>query len=279
MTLTVLLALLLVGLAVGFTSGLIGIGGGVLIVPFLYFFYSHPDWSGVRLDPSLHNDVANATSLFIIIPTALLGVRNYAKLGLVEWRAAWPAALFSILGAVLGGYLGTKLPEPLLRMFFGLLLVGAGLQLTRKGEVIEGRPTNVSIKRTSTIGLLVGLLSALLGVGGGVIAVPLLIYLVHLEIKKTAATSLAIVAVAAASGTVYYLIAGLETPGLPRGSIGNIHLMAALPILVGSAISVRWGTIVNQRMKSKVLRTMFAFVFILLGARLLFENVPAVFGF
>jgi len=274
MTLTVLLALLLVGLAVGFASGLIGIGGGVLIVPFLYFFYNHPAWSGTRLAPTLHAEVAHATSLFIILPTALLGVRQYAKGNLVEWRAAVPIALFSILGSLTGVYLETRLPEPLLRVFFGALLIVVGFQLLRSSERISTLPLNLGVGRMAATGILVGLLSAMLGVGGGVVAVPMLIYLVHLEIRKTAATSLAIVAAAGATGTVSYLIAGLNTPGLPPGSIGYIHVLAALPILVGSALSVRLGTHVNQRMNSRALRMMFAWVFIVLGSRLLWQNIP-----
>ena len=67
MTAAALLALIVVGFAVGFLAGLVGIGGGVLIVPFLYFFYAHAAWSGVSIPPALHATVAHATSLFIII--------------------------------------------------------------------------------------------------------------------------------------------------------------------------------------------------------------------
>lgn len=278
MTFTVLLALLLVGLAVGFTSGLIGIGGGVLIVPFLYFFYSHPAWSGTLLAPELHSKVAHATSLFIILPTAILGVRQYAKHQLVEWKAAVPIGLFSIVGSITGAYLGTRLPAPLLRVFFGALLITVGFQLIRTKERTNTLPLNLDPARTAATGVAVGLLSALLGVGGGVIAVPMLLYLIHLEIRKTAATSLAIVAVAAVTGSISYFLAGLRTPGLPPGSFGYIHALAAVPMVVGSAISVRWGTHANQRMNSRTLRIMFACVFIFLGSRLFWENIPGIMG-
>src|SRR5215211_5537269 len=105
MTVAALVALAVVGVAVGFLAGLVGIGGGVFIVPFLYFFYSHATWSGVELAPALHATVAHATSLFIIVPTAAVGTATYARSQLVVWRAALPVAVFSVASAALGAVL------------------------------------------------------------------------------------------------------------------------------------------------------------------------------
>src|SRR5688500_12475290 len=96
----ILLALVLVGLLVGFTSGLVGIGGGVLIVPFLYFFYTNPAWTAASIPTELHTLVAHATSLFVIVPTAIVGIRSYDKAGLVIWRAALPIAALSAIAVV-----------------------------------------------------------------------------------------------------------------------------------------------------------------------------------
>jgi len=120
------------------------------------------------------------------------------------------------------------------------------------------------------------LLSAMLGVGGGLVAIPMLIYVVGLEITQVAATSLAIVTFAATSGMITYVVSGWGTPGLPPGSLGFVHVAAALPMLAGSVISVRWGTIANQRLPARTLRVIFAILFILLGVQLLVENVGAL---
>jgi uncharacterized membrane protein YfcA len=129
MTLAALLSLVVVGFGVGLLAGLIGIGGGVLIVPFLYFFYGHSGWSGVIVPDSLHATIAHATSLFIIIPTALAGTATYARSGLVAWRAAVPVALFSMLFAIAAATISTRLPPELLKIAFGTFLVFSGVQL------------------------------------------------------------------------------------------------------------------------------------------------------
>jgi uncharacterized membrane protein YfcA len=246
-SIAVLLALALVGLAVGFTSGLVGIGGGVLIVPFLYFFYAHPSWSQVVLAQPLHTTVAHATSLFVIIPTALLGTRSYQKAKLIVWRAALPIALVSIFSAIAGARAALVAPGPLLRIGFGvfLLLTAAQLLLGRKENE---RPLRVRAPIVVITGLVVGFLSGLMGIGGGAVAAPLLIHVIGVRLKQAAATSLAIVAFASLAGTTTYALSGVQIAGMPPGSVGYIHVAAAIPILIASMISVRWGTLVNQRL-------------------------------
>jgi uncharacterized protein len=272
-TISVLLALLLVGLAVGFASGLVGIGGGVLTVPFLYFFYAHPDWSRALLRTDLHTTVAHATSLFVIIPTAVLGTRSYAKARLIVWRAALPIAVVSIFSAIAGARAALILPGPALRVGFGLFLLATAAQLLRAGKAEGEKPLRVTAPIVGITGLLVGFLSGLMGIGGGAVASPLLIHVIGVRLKQAAATSLAIVALASLAGTATYALSGLDIGGMPTGSVGYVHVAAALPILVGSMISVRWGTLVNQRLHTNTLRRVFAGFFFVLGVYLIASNV------
>jgi uncharacterized membrane protein YfcA len=275
-TIAVLLALVLVGLAVGFSSGLVGIGGGVLTVPFLYFFYAHPGWSHVALAPTLHTTVAHATSLFVIIPTAILGTRSYAKAKLIVWRAALPIALVSIVSAIAGARVALVAPGPILRVGFGLFLLATAAQLMLGRKEAEGRPLRLNAPIVAGTGLVVGFLSGLLGIGGGAVAAPLLIHVIGIRLKETAATSLAIVCVAAIAGTITYALSGLHIQGMPAGSIGYVHALAALPILAGSLVSVRWGTLVNQRLQTETLRKVFAAFFLVLGVYLIASNAGAL---
>jgi hypothetical protein len=273
---TVLLALFGVGLAVGFLSGLVGIGGGVLIVPFLYFFYAHSAWSGAAVPGGLEAAVAHATSLFIIVPTAIRGTIAYHRSKVVAWRVALPVAVASVVAAVVGARTALALPEAVLKLLFGLLLIASGVQLIRKPATGIRRDRRVTVFRSAATGVLVGLLSAMLGVGGGLVAIPMLIYVVGLEITQVAATSLAIVTFAATSGMITYVVSGWGTPGLPPGSLGFVHVAAAVPMLAGSIISVRWGAVANQRLPARTLRLIFAILFILLGVKLLVENAGAL---
>ena len=129
MTVAAVVAVFGFGLAVGVLSGLVGIGGGVLMVPFLYFFYAHPEWFGVAVDPEAATVVAHATSLFAIVPTALRGALAYHRAGLVVWRAVWPIAVASTATAVGAAQAATVLPPELLRVGFGLLLLYSAARL------------------------------------------------------------------------------------------------------------------------------------------------------
>jgi uncharacterized protein len=273
-----LLSLAVSGLAVGFVSGLVGIGGGVLIVPLLYFFYGHPEWSGVVMPGGLEAVVSHATSLFVIVPTSILGTWTYHRAGAVAWRAALPIAGFSILAAVAGTQLAPLIPGELLKLAFGVLLVFSGARLmgSRKGPARKSERPHLVVGALG--GVAVGLLSALLGVGGGIIAIPILVYLVGLRLEKVAATSMAIIVFTAIAGVVGYAVGGAGAPGRPPGSVGYIHYMAALPILVGSMAAVRLGVRVNQKLPTRTLRILFGVLFLALGGRLILENAGALTG-
>ncbi|HEX6940366.1 MAG TPA: sulfite exporter TauE/SafE family protein [Longimicrobiales bacterium] len=272
MSVAVLLTLFGVGLLVGLVSGLIGIGGGVLIVPFLYAFYARPEWSGFQVKPDVAVTVAHATSLFIIVPTAIRGTFSYHRAGLVQWRAAVPIALASMVSAVAGALIAVALPEHGLKLAFGAVLMFTGVDLVRGRRAAAARGDRApALWKSVATGLVVGLFSAALGIGGGAIAIPLLIYVVGVGMREVAATSLAIVMFAATAGSITYATRGVEA-GLPEGTIGYIHVLAALPILAGSVLSVRWGAHLNQRLPARELRAMFGILFILLGARFVLQN-------
>lgn len=274
MTTAVLLALFAVGLLVGFASGMVGIGGGVLMVPFLYFFYAHPEWSGVHIPADSQAAVAHATSLFIIVPTAIRGTLKYHEVGLVKWRAALIIAAASMVSAMGGAWLAVRLPADVLRIGFGLLLLASSVQMILFEPKAKQRGSRFVLLGSILTGVLVGLLSALLGVGGGFIAIPMLIYVVGLGLERVAATSLAIIVFASISGVITYMVSGWGSPIMPPGSLGYIHVLAAVPMLIGAAVSVGWGTYANQRLPARWLKRIFATLFAILGIDLVVTNVP-----
>jgi uncharacterized membrane protein YfcA len=259
-----------VGLAVGFTAGLVGIGGGVLMVPFLYFVYdASVTGASWNLPADLHATVAHATSLLVIVPTAALGAWAYNRTGHLSWRTAVPIGLSSVVGGILGARVAILLPADLLKVAFGLFLLATAVQLTRERRGGGDRPLRLSPAVTIPTGLTVGLFSALLGVGGGLVAIPLLLYVVGLSIEKVAATSLAVITFAASAGTLTYIVSGLGDPGLPDGSLGYVHALAGLPLMAGSVLTVQLGARVNRRTNVKTLRMIFAILLFVLGLRLL----------
>jgi uncharacterized protein len=265
-------ALATIGLLSGFIAGLIGIGGGVLIVPFLYFFYAHPEWTSFVFPESLHVTVAHATSLLVIFPTAVRGTFSYSKHGMIAWELVVPVALAAVVGGFIGARIAIHTPAELLKSLFGVLLIASALQLAFRRAREPGGKLRTNIFATTFTGLAVGMLSGMMGVGGGVLALPLLMNLLHVDLRRAAATSLAIVAAAALSSMTTYVLSGLNNPDLPAGSLGYVHVYAAIPILIGSVLAVPFGTRANQRLHLNVLKYVFAAFFFLMGLKFLIEN-------
>lgn len=255
------LAALAVGLLAGGLSGLVGLGGGILMVPFLYLLFAHPEWSGVVAGAGQEAVLAHATSLFVIIPTSLRGAWLFHRARLVEWRAASVLAAGSVVGAAATAAWADRVPGAILQLAFALFLAATAAQLWRS----TGRPERVvtspsghaHLVRGGLGGLLVGALSALLGVGGGIVAIPILLHLLHVDVKRVAATSLAVMVLTATAGTLSYALGG-ATGGTPEGAVGYVYVPAAIALAAGTLVSVQAGTRWNRRLPADTLRGVFA---------------------
>ncbi len=276
------LAVFAVGLLAGAVSGLVGIGGGAVMVPFLYFFLARTELAGVLIPSSDQAVVAHATSLLVIVPVSLRGALLYHREGLVDWRAVWRMGLASILGAVLGARVALAVPGELLKLVFGVFLITVGTRLAfgRKTEAPDrsAEEPNVRMGRALAGGGAVGFFSALLGVGGGLVAIPVLIYWLNLPIRKVSATSLAIITFTAATGVVAYALSGLAGDASELGAFNYFHFPAALGMAVGALSAVPLGTRAQLRMPTHALRKLFAVVFFILGARIAIGNLLTLLG-
>jgi uncharacterized membrane protein YfcA len=267
------------GLLAGLLSGLVGIGGGVLIVPFLYLFYAHPALAGVRLAPDAATLAAHATSLFVILPTSVAGAWAFQRQGMVVWRAAVPIGIAAALAAVGAAQLAESLDPRWLRVAFGLLLLVSAWHLYRTphpnaaGAEAAERPVRLSPPRTLGVGAVIGAFSALLGVGGGAIGIPLLMHVIRIDLRHVAATSLAIVTVTSLGGAAAYMLAGPPSPVRSGMSVGYVDLAVGLTLVAGTLLSVRWGTVLNRRLNPRTLALLFAAFFALSGVRLVVGNL------
>lgn len=183
---------ILVGLAAGLLSGLFGVGGGTVIVPALVFFLG------------FNQRLAAGTSLAAIVPTATVGVISYATTGSVAWVAAIILAAGAIIGAQIGTWLLHRLPLPVLRWgFVGfLVLVIISLYLVIPSRDAEIEYTILSVIDLIVLGLVTGILAGLLGVGGGIVVVPVLMILFGASDLEAKGTSLLMMIPTAISGTV-----------------------------------------------------------------------------
>jgi uncharacterized membrane protein YfcA len=265
-----------VGAVTGVLSGLLGIGGGTLLVPFLYLLMANPQWSGVGVDGVHHAAMAHATSLAVILPTALSGLRSFRRHGLVDWEVVAPLGMAAAVAAFVGAQLAAQLPGTLLKALFGCLLLVVGARMVgvglRGAPSPEARPGgSVALRPWAAVagGSSVGLCSALLGIGGGVLAVPVLVRWARMDLHRVTAASIAIVTFAAPAGILSYALAGRGVEGLPPGSLGYVSLPLAAALVPGAVLAAPLGARINRSLPAPALRRVFGILLVLVGARLL----------
>jgi uncharacterized membrane protein YfcA len=263
-------AALAVGVLVGVLSGLTGIGGGVLMVPFLYVLYAR-----LAVPASDATLLAHATSLTVIVPTALRGLVGYRGHALVRWREALTLAAAAAVTAALSARLAVHVPAHALRTGFGLFLVVVAADLLRHRErpgvqPLEGR---ASALYAALLGVPVGALSAFLGVGGGIVATIGMYYVLRIRFESVAPTSLAVIAVTAAAGSLSYLFTAPAGP-LPLGwVVGHVDFAHALPLAAGAVAAAPLGVRLNRRLPVATLRRLFSVLLFLIGLDIVWENL------
>jgi len=263
-------AALAVGVLVGVLSGLTGIGGGVLMVPFLYLLYAR-----LAVPASDATVLAHATSLAVIVPTALRGVIGYRGLGLVRWREAMTLAAAAAVSAALSARLAVHVPAQALRTGFGLFLLVVAIDLLRHKArpavaPLEGRASTVY---AALLGLPIGALSAFLGVGGGIVATIGMYYVLHIRFESVPATSLAVIAVTATAGCVSYLFLATTAPLPFGGVVGHVDFLHALPLAVGSVLTAPLGVRLNRRLPVATIQRLFSALILLIGLDIVWENL------
>lgn len=262
-------AALAVGLVVGLVAGLTGVGGGVLMVPFLYVLYGH-----LHVNPADATQLAHATSLAVIVPTAVRGLVGYRGTGLVRWRSAIPLAASAALSSAATAQIATHLPGPALRVGFGLFLVAvaADLLVRREGHAEAPQPGGRHAVGAALLGLPIGAISAALGVGGGVPATMGMHYMMRLPFHMIAPTSLAIITVTGAAGSASYLFQPTVAPPF-GGVVGHVDLLHGLPLAVGAVLSAPIGVRLNRQASVLVLRRVLGVLLLAIGTDLVVRNL------
>ena len=260
-----LLPLFLVGSVAGLLAGFFGVGGGVILGPFLLFFFQS---KGIPIDIAAR--LAFGTSHFCAMFNSIFGVRWHQRQGNVLWNVVLHIALSAIVGAYIGSYLATIMPGEILKRILAFILIVLAVQIfVGLGETKDGK-LSLSWEKTIPIGFIAGFFAALGGIGGGVFFVPAMILFLHVPVKKTAGTSSAIIIFTALSGSIGYLTNGLGIPGRPYGSIGYVDILATLPILTGSLIFSQLGGYLNTILPPKLLRMLFGLFLVAIFIKLAF---------
>ncbi|WCT73813.1 sulfite exporter TauE/SafE family protein [Sphingomonas naphthae] len=260
-----LIALLAAGLFAGFTAGLFGVGGGFVVVPALVIVL--PLLGGSK-EAMTH--VAIGTSAATIIVTSIRSLRSHAKRGAVEWEVLKTWAPWITGGCVIGVLLASHVDGHVLKLIFatGVALMSLNFILPRMEKVLsENMPGG--LPRAAIAGGL-GTFSALLGIGGGTIAI-MVMTLCGRTIHRAIATASGIGTLIAIPTTLGFAIIGFGEAGLPWGSLGYINVPATVAIASMSLITAPLGVAAAHSLPAKPLKRVFGAYLVVIAA-FMFKN-------
>lgn len=253
---------MLLGAIAGLLAGLFGLGGGVVIVPALVWLFSSYHFPAERI-----MILAIATSLATIIPTSISSIIMHQKLGNILWDKVFRLIPGILIGAGIGAFIADTIDAELLRRFFIAYLIYVGFRMALQ------KNTNSQLKKPKNwldyiAGNGIGILSSLLGIGGGTLTVP---YLVSRQIamKNAVAVSSTCGLSIAISGTLVYTFLGWNQPFLPEWSLGYVYLPALCGIISCSILTAPIGAKLASKLPAKQLKRYFSIVIFLIAFKML----------
>lgn len=260
---------IIIGLVAGFMGGFLGVGAGGIIIPLL-IYWAFP---ALKVSPVIMMHLAFGTSLAIIIPSSISGYYAHARKGNISWQVVYLLAIPGIIGSFLGSTITSFLKGELLKILFGILLIYLGGQMfLEQGKVEKGIKYmgKLSKYKAMLVGFVVGMFSGFFGLGGGVIAIPLIGRFLKISIHRAMGISIALIFFISLVGTLGYIYHGWNKPQLPPFSLGYVHgwgwILAALP----SLFLARWGTNLAYKIRPLRMRKIFALLLVGVGTRMLF---------
>jgi len=252
------------GAVAGILAGLLGIGGGLVIVPMLNIAFEFQHFPNEHIQ-----HVALGTSMATIIFTSLSSMRAHHKRGAINWNAFWRLAPGIITGTYLGAWLASILSTMVLKIVFGVFLYYVATQMLtgKKTEGDRGLPGAAGVFGA---GNGIGIFSALVGIGGGTLTVPFLSWCgqsMHTAIATAAAVGLPI----ALSGTAGYVIHGIGVEGIPGPNIGYVYIPAFLGIIATSMLTAPFGAKLAHSLPVAKLKRIFAILLYVVGTKMLWS--------
>lgn len=259
-----ILACLAVGLVAGFLAGLLGVGGGLVIVPALLWVFHL-----IGVDPEQQQHLAIGTSLATIIFTGAASVRAHHQKGAVNWsvvRQITPGiVLGTFIGAQIAGFISTFYLQCIFIVF--AYIVAAQMLLDLKPKPTRQLPHTTGM---TAMGGVIGLLSSWVGIGGGSLSVPFMSHC-NVPVKTAIGTSSAIGIPIAIAGAMGFMVSGWSVPQLPQGSLGYVYLPALLGIVLASFPMAKVGAAAAHRLPVATLKKCFAALLIVLASKMLWS--------
>ena len=250
----------------GFMAGLLGVGGGIIMVPALYYAFTI---LGFDIVTRMHLSVG--TSLAIIIPTSIISTKTHMEYDAVDFKMVKSFGIFIVLGVIAGTFLVVNLETPTLILFFSIFAFMTGLFFIFLREQLVENPKRISDAVKNISGILIGFISVPLGIGGGSLMVPFM-RTIGYDIRKSIGTAAATGFLIALSGTITMIMGGkiinnINTPY----SLGYINILGFIVFVPVTMIMARIGAKAVYKISKKILSKIFGTFLIIVSIRSFFE--------
>ena len=250
----------------GFMAGLLGVGGGIIMVPALYYAFTVLDFDILT---RMHLSVG--TSLAIIIPTSIISTKTHMEYDAVDFKMVKSFGIFILFGVIAGTFLAVNLKTPALVLFFSIFAFIVGVFFIFVRENLMENPKKLSNLTKNISGMLIGFISVPLGIGGGSLMVPFMRTFGY-DIRKSIGTAAAVGFLIAATGTITMIIGGkiidnVDTPF----SIGYINLLGFIVFVPVTMIMARLGAKAVYKINKKLLSKIFGTFLIIVSLRSFIE--------
>lgn len=262
---SIIAALAVTGAFAGVLAGLLGVGGGIVIVPVLFFLFQK-----FGVSPESAMVIATATSLATIVPTSISSIFSHNKKGNVDFVLLKNWALFIFVGVLVGSWFVTRIDGMWLTLLFGIIATLSALNMlfrTKKSALFNQLPNQLG---QGVMGLSIGFLSAMVGIGGGTLSVPLLT-LFNYPAHKAVGTAAAIGLIISLPGALTLLFIGNAPTDAPTGTLGLVNLMAFMCIVPLTVLCAPVGASLAAKLDAAKLKKVFAVVLLITGLRMLLQ--------
>jgi uncharacterized membrane protein YfcA len=262
MILTVLIACLALGSIVGFLAGLLGIGGGLIIVPALVYLLPI---IGVSSDVVM--PMALGTSLGAIVITSTVAALAHHRKKNIPWQLAKPLMILVAIGALIGAFIADSLSSKALTGFFSMVVIMLAVYMLLSINASKQRslPSTYVLQFLSFV---TGIISSLMGIAGGAILVPSLSYF-GVQVRQAIGLATACGVMVALFGSLGYIITGFNSPHLPEWSLGYLYFPALLGIVVSSSLFAPIGVKYASKLPVKTLKKFFAVFLITVAIKMM----------
>jgi len=255
--------LIATGCIAGVLAGLLGVGGGIIVVPVLFTMLGLID-----IDPSVRMHVAVGTSLASIVITSVISARSHHKRGAVDIDLLRKWGVWIFAGSVAGTLVAGAVDGPVLSMVFACVALAVALYMATTYadfRLRESLPTGIAGQSS---GFVIGGLSAMMGIGGGTLCVPYF-NAFGFPVHRAVGTAAAIGLVIALPATIGFVATGWGIPALPQASVGHVNLLGLVLIAPFTSLTAPVGVRLAHRLSARALTLLFALFLFATSARML----------